>query len=229
MADIGEVIVAAPAQQQSAMSHSITMYHPIWVTPHAFANPNVMGWRIGGTPADSVKIALEALLDAPPDIIISGINKGPNLGTDVLYSGTVSAALEGALHRIPAIAVSLTSDDGGDYGPAARFTQKLAVKVLKEGLPDYTLLNVNVPPLSESEIKGVSITKLGIMEYDNAFQKRTDPRGRVYYWMAGNLVSTKNDPDTDVVAIDEQRISVTPVKFDLTDCSMLKTIQDWNL
>ena len=226
--DIAEIIVAAPAQQQSATGHSITVYHPIWVNRHTFDDPQISGWRIGGTPADSVKIALDTLMSVQPDIVVSGINHGPNLGTDVLYSGTVSAAVEGAMHGIPAIAISLATDEDSDFTVAAEFCHNLIQQIIDKKLPSFSLLNINVPPVPASEIKGVSITKLGCIEYENAFDKRVDPRGRTYYWMAGTPVETVNANDTDVAAIRSGCISITPIHFDLTDYALLSHLQDWN-
>ena len=226
--DDAEIIVAAPAQQQSATGHSITVYHPIWVNEHSFSTPRVTGWRIGGTPADSVKIALDTLMAKPPDLIISGINHGPNLGTDVLYSGTVSAAVEGAMHGIPAIAVSLATDGDPDFRPAAEFCRNLVRQIIEQKLPAFSLLNVNVPPVPAAEIQGIAITKLGHIEYENAFEKRVDPRGRTYYWMAGTAMDTHNAGDSDVAAIRANYISLTPIHFDLTDYTLLSNLQQWN-
>lgn len=227
--DVANLVVAAPARQQSATSHSITVFHPIWVTEQSFDDARISGWRIGGTPADSVKIALDSLMDDKPDLVVSGINHGPNLGTDVLYSGTVSAAVEGAMHGIPAIAVSLATDDEPDFSTAAAFCRQLVSQALEQKLPRFTLLNVNVPPLPQNDISGVAITKLGVIEYENAFDKRIDPRGRTYYWMAGTPMATPNSSDTDVYAIQNGNISVTPIHFDLTDYTLLEKMRSWNL
>ena len=227
--DVAEIIVAAPAQQQSATGHSITVYHPIWVNEHSFDDPRVTGWRIGGTPADSVKIALDTLLEVKPDLVVSGINHGPNLGTDVLYSGTVSAAVEGAMHGIPAIAISIATDGEPDFEPAAAFCRSVVQQIIDKKFPTFSLLNINVPPVPTSEIQGVAITKLGCIEYENAFEKRMDPRGRTYYWMAGTPVETLNTGDTDVAAIRANKISLTPIHFDLTDYSLLDNLQQWNV
>lgn len=227
--EIAEIVVAAPAQQQSATGHSITVYHPIWVNEQRFDDPRISGWRIGGTPADSVKIALDTLMTDKPDLVVSGINQGPNLGTDVLYSGTVSAAVEGAMHGIPAIAISLASYDSNDFSAAAEFCRDLVKQISERKLPAFSLLNVNVPPGAAADIQGVSVTKLGSIEYENAFEKRTDPHGRTYYWMAGTPVQGHNAADTDVAVIDQRRISVTPIHFDLTDYSLLDQLRQWNL
>lgn len=229
LADLGEVIVVAPDSEKSASSQAITVHHPIRVDRHGLSNQQICAWRVGGTPTDCVKIALETLLSEQPDIVVSGINHGPNLGTDVLYSGTVSAAIEGALHDIPAIAVSLASWHTLDFIPAARFTRRLVEVMSKRKLPPRTLLNVNVPPLLEAELQGVAITKLGVTNYSNAFERREDPRGRVYYWMGGIPAETDNDPDSDVVAIRSGKISVTPIHFDLTNYSIINLLHDWQL
>ena len=226
--EVAEIIVAAPAQQQSATGHSITVYHPIWVNEYQFDDSRISGWKIGGTPADSVKIALDTLMTEKPDLVVSGINQGPNLATDVLYSGTVSAAVEGAMHGIPAIAISLASYDSPDFSAAADFCCSLVEQFKAGKLPKFSLLNVNVPPGPADEIKGVSVTRLGSIEYENAFEKRTDPHGRTYYWMAGTPVQGHNAADTDVAAIEQGLISVTPIHFDLTDYTLLDELRNWN-
>ena len=226
--EVAEIVVAAPAQQQSATGHSITVFHPIWVTEHSFDDPRITGWRIGGTPADSVKIALDALITEKPDLVVSGINNGPNLATDVLYSGTVSAAVEGAMHRIPSIAVSLATYDKADFAPAARYCRSLVEQIEARRFPAFSLLNINIPAVKWEEIRGVSITKLGWIEYENAFEKRQDPHGRTYYWMAGTPADSHHADDTDVFAIQNQQISITPIHFDLTDYSQLNGLLGWS-
>ena len=183
----------------------------------------------GGTPTDCVKIAIESLLDKTPDLVISGINQGPNLGTDVLYSGTVSAAIESALHGIPAIAISLDSLSNSDFKPAARFAKKLAGYIERYSLPPDTLLNVNIPECEIEKPVGVKITKLGVRQYDNTFDKRTDPRGRTYYWMGGQVIDSFNDDDTDVMAIKKGFISVTPIHFDLTNYAIMDMLEKWSI
>ena len=229
LSKIAEVIVAAPDVERSATSQAITVDSPIRVDEYCFDNPRICGWRIGGTPADCVKIALETLMTQSPDIVVAGINHGPNLGTDVLYSGTVSAAIEGSLHGIPAVAVSLDKGEKYDFQIAAEFTSKLVQNIINRSLPPNTLLNVNVPALSAAQIKGVSITKLGVRKYENIFESRRDPRGRMYYWMGGNVMDTDNDTDSDIVAIKMSKISVTPIHFDLTNYDIMNLVQSWNL
>ncbi len=229
LAAIGEVTVVAPDMERSATSQAITVHHPIRVDNYCIEDPPICAWRVGGTPTDCVKIAIEALLPARPDVVVSGINLGPNLGTDVLYSGTVSAAIEGALHGIPSLAVSLAAWQGADFGPAASFTRKLVLTMADRKLPPDTLLNVNVPPLPADRLTGVEVTKLGTIEYENTFERRQDPRGRTYYWMGGSLVDAGNEAGTDVMAVKRGSISVTPIHFDLTNYGIMKLIEEWNL
>ncbi|WP_371370959.1 5'/3'-nucleotidase SurE [Sporomusa aerivorans] len=225
------ISVVAPDSEKSASSQAITVHHPIWVDKHPIDNYNICAWRVGGTPTDCVKVALEALLiDDRPDIIISGINHGSNLGTDVLYSGTVSAAIEGALHGLPAIAVSLDcSWEPFDFSPSAKAARKIIEAVMNNTLPPNTLLNVNVPALPEHELQGISITKLGIRNYENTFERRLDPRGRTYYWMSGRISESENDADSDIMAVKAGKISVTPVHFDLTNYGIMNILESWGL
>lgn len=229
LASIAEIVVVAPDSERSATSQAITVHHPIRVDQHCIEIPHICAWRIGGTPTDCVKIAVESLLDKRPDLVVSGINQGPNLGTDVLYSGTVSAAIEAVLHGIPAIAVSLDSWEDFDFRPAARFVKRLINYMTTNSLPPDTLLNVNVPGKNESDFAGVEITKLGTRQYVNTFDKRTDPRGRTYYWMGGSVVDSNNDEDTDVVAIKQSKISVTPIHFDLTNYNIMGILREWKI
>lgn len=224
-----KVSVVAPDRERSAMSQAITVRNPIHVDTYNVKSSNISAWQVAGTPTDCVKIALEALLDEMPDYVVSGINNGPNLGSDVLYSGTVSAAIEGALHNIPSIAVSLDAWCGKDYRPAARFIGKLIFAMQKYQLPPNTLLNVNVPDLAEDSIDGYVITKLGVRKYENVFEKRQDPRGKTYYWMGGTIADSENDEDSDVAVVKKGKISITPIHFDLTNYELIKNLQQWNL
>jgi 5'-nucleotidase len=230
LAEIAEIHVVAPDSERSATSQAITVHQPIRVDTYPIDHTRIAAWRISGTPTDCVKIAIEALLPDRPDIVVSGINQGPNLGTDVLYSGTVSAAIEGALHNIPSVAVSLDSWESGDFKPAAQFTRNIVQKLLQNPLPPHTLLNINVPVAQDKpEMADVAITKLGVREYDNTFDRRKDPRGRTYYWMGGKVIDSDNDSDTDVAALKAGKISVTPIHFDLTNYSIMGMLKKWNL
>jgi len=230
LAEIAEVTVVAPSSERSAMSQAITVHHPIRVDEYCIDHPGICGWSIDGTPTDCVKIAVEAILDTLPDIVVSGINHGPNLGTDVLYSGTVSAAIEGSMYGLPAIALSLNSWEANDFSTAAAFACRIVKAVMEhQSLPPQTLLNVNIPAIPEQQIKGVKVTKLGVVQYANVFERRYDPRGRTYYWMGGKAIESDNSTDSDVTAVKEGFISVTPVHFDLTDYKLMDVLRDWRL
>ncbi len=210
--------IIAPDRERSAVGHGITMHKPLRVEKVKFLhNPDLTGWSVNGTPSDCVKLAVEAILDDKPDLVISGINRGSNLGTDVIYSGTVSAAVEGLLMGIPSIAVSLTGN-GTDtsFRYAARFICRLIPKLLNEGISSSTLININIPSDIEN-IKGIRVTSLGNRRYRNAFEKRVDPRGMLYYWLAGELVEDDpEDDDNDTKAVRDGYISITPIHFKLT-------------
>lgn len=217
------VYVTAPDRERSATGHSITVHRPLRVRPAQIAEEGVRGWVVDGTPADCVKLALDSLIDTKPDLVIAGINDGPNLGTDVLYSGTVSAAIEGLINGVPSIAVSLSTWEEEDYENATRFTVKLAPYLLANPLPPGTLLNVNVPP---GRVKGIKVTRLCTMCYHDAIDRRTDPRGREYFWMAGKPHSPDTeDAETDIGAVRRGYISITPLQIDLTDYRIIDELR----
>ncbi|OCL27184.1 5'/3'-nucleotidase SurE [Orenia metallireducens] len=221
-----EVVVVAPDRERSATGHAITIHHPLRAKEMTFANIKSKCIAIDGTPADCVKIAIESLLDEKPDLVISGINAGPNMGYDVLYSGTVSAAVEGLLLGIPAIAVSLVTDEKWDFSYAAEFISRLLKKYQKEEVSDDVILNVNVPVNCNGRYR---ITKLGNRSYKNTFEQRIDPRGERYYWLAGEAVEEGNSADTDVSTVKDGLVSITPVKFSLTADSEIERLKKWNL
>ncbi|WP_258360518.1 5'/3'-nucleotidase SurE [Moorella sulfitireducens (nom. illeg.)] len=216
LAAVGKVVVVAPERERSAIGHGITMHKPLRVTEVPWEEPIGKGLAINGTPADCVKLALDALLDEPAAMVISGINRGENLGTDVLYSGTVSGAIEGCINGLPSLAVSLVGEEEFDFTFAASFTTRLAREILKRGLPPGTLLNVNIPQLPENKTKGIAITRLGRRRYVNTISTRRDPRGRAYYWLAGEKEDIDQGPDTDIGALSHGFISITPLQLDLT-------------
>jgi len=225
-----ETYVVAPDHEQSATGHAITMHRPLRAERVKFMHsPELQAWAVNGTPADCVKLAVEAILPVRPDIVVSGINRGANLGTDVLYSGTVSAAIEGVILGIPAIAVSLTEYREPVYDYAAEFVFRLAETLYKRGAESDTLLNINVPGCGRENMKGVAITRLGVRQYKNAFEERTDPRGRTYYWLAGELVDMEDGDDTDVAAIKNCKISVTPIQHDLTNYGLINKLKEWTI
>lgn len=217
--------IVAPDHERSAVGHAITMHRPLRVEQaHFLHNPALTGWAVNGTPSDCVKLAVEALLQEKPALIISGINRGSNLGTDVLYSGTVSAAVEGVILGVPAVAVSLTeTGNSEDFVLAAEFIRDLVPHLPAKGLPEGTLLNINVPPGGGRD-KGARITRLGTRRYRNSFDRRIDPRGLIYYWLAGELIEGEEAENSDVRAVHEGYISITPVHFNLTNDAIIPAL-----
>jgi 5'-nucleotidase len=221
---VGRVHIVAPDAERSAIGHAITLSIPLRVK-EIQRNHRFFGHAVNGTPADCVKIAIRALLPKKPDLVISGINLGPNIGTDIIYSGTVSAATEGTILGIPSIAVSLTTYTKPDFEFAARFTRKLARFVFENGIEEDTLLNVNIPALPAKKIRGVRITRQAKSRYLEKFDARKDPRQRMYYWLTGEMVEAVEDGDTDSRAIKENYISITPIQFDMTNYRYVREIR----
>jgi 5'-nucleotidase len=219
---LGSVAVVAPDREQSTTSHAITLHRPLRV--EEISN---QCFSVDGTPADCVNLSINGILKKKPKVLIAGINKGENLGDDVTYSGTVSAAIEGTLIGIPSIAVSLVTRKNFNFEAAAAFAGKLVRQVLKHGLPEYTLLNVNVPNLPESEISGVEITRQGKRIYGDAVVEKVDPRGKKYYWIGGDLLGYRDIPGSDFDAVNRKMISVTPLHLDLTGYDAMETIKKW--
>jgi len=229
-----EVVLAAPSRERSAMGHAITLGQPLFADLIQIPGCDAPCYSVSGTPADAAKLAIQALLPERPQVVISGVNYGANLGTDVIYSGTVSAAVEAAIYGIPALAVSLCVRDFHDERPpdytyAAEFAAGLALRLAGAELPAGTILNVNVPELPAGEIKGVAVTKQGVRRYAREFVHRHDPRGRSYYWMAGTPHDGGNAPDTDVSAVQAGMVAVTPLHLDMTAHDQLTTLRDWAL
>lgn len=225
---VATVTVVAPDKQQSAVGHAITMNYPLRAVPFR-KNDEFFGYAVEGTPADAVKLGVKFLLKERPDLVISGINHGSNTAISILYSGTVSAATEGTILGIPSIAVSLTTHQEADFSYAAKLAARLAVLVLQKGLPGGTLLNVNVPAVRESEIRGIMVTHQGFSTWDDTFDVRRDPANREYFWLTGKLAIMDNDEDADVIAIRNNFVSVTPIHYDLTDQRMLEGMKQWGL
>lgn len=232
-----QVTVVCPDQERSATGHGITMNQPIRseVIDSIF-DPSVKAWSCSGTPADCVKLALWALLESPPDLVISGINQGQNLGTDLLYSGTVSAAMEGLLEGIPSIAISLASYTSQNFQPAADFATRLVNQFTQQPFPVTTLLNINVPPVPREQVAGAILTRQGVRRYEDIFQKRVDPRGRTYYWLAGEVIEdVEQTPDpelpdrilSDVQGIQQNYITITPLQYNLTHREALRCAPAW--
>lgn len=223
-----EALVVAPDRERSACGHGISIHHPIEVREVASGDSRIRVYAASGTPADCVKLAVAALSDSPPDFIISGVNRGPNLGTDVFYSGTVSGAMEGALLGIRSMAVSVAAFENLDYRTAADFAVEQAVLTCSN--PSWPLLvNVNVPAVRSESLSGVAITRLGIQMYKDAFTRRTDPKGRDWFWLSGTLADNGAIDDTDGSAIKRNAISITPLLTDLTDRDGISHLGDLSL
>ena len=224
---LGEVTVVAPDREQSAMSHSLTLHHPLRPVQRAERR-----FQVDGTPTDCVMLAIEALMPERPDFVLSGINHGHNMGEDVLYSGTVAAAMEGLALGVPSIAFSFA---GGDLRADLTYlSQQIEVltPLLRHfiSLPNFpkdTLFNVNLPPLAASEVKGVRLTRLGRRVYSDSLSPLKDPWGREIYWIGGGSISWSGREDADFRAIQEGYISVTPLHLDLTNFSMLEAAESW--
>ncbi len=225
---LAEVLTIAPERPRSACGHAITLHKPLRLMPVEFPDGG-RGFAVNGLPADCVALGVSEHLGGRPDIIISGINQGPNLGVDMTYSGTVAAAREGAICGLPSFAISVASYEACDFGPAAEFACNLAQAVLERGLPPGSFLNVNVPPIPSSEIRGVMYTRQSRIRYSNRIERRTDPRGGSYYWLTGDRLDHSGQPDADGEAIEQNHISVTPVRLDVTDETFLAALPNWNL
>ncbi len=222
--DLGRVFIVAPDRDQSATSHSLTLYRPMRID-----RPEPDVFAVDGTPTDCVLIAAHGLLEEPIDLVVSGVNRGPNMGDDVFYSGTVAAAIEGAMQGVPGIAVSLAASGRADFQYACQFTRRLVGTVLARGLPPKCVLNVNVPQLKVDEIKGVRVTRLGKRTYQDSLIERTDPRGRAYYWIGGDAPIWEPEAGSDFLAVDEGFVSVTPLHLDLTDNALRGELEGWRL
>lgn len=226
--EIAEVIVVAPHDEQSAVGHGITMKIPLRVSRY-FKNGTFFGYAVEGTPADCVKMGIRNIIGESPDLVISGINHGSNTAINIIYSGTVSAAREAAIMDVPAIAISVTSHDAGDFTYASKVAKMLALKVAGHRLPNGTLLNVNVPNVPESEIAGIMVTKQSKAKWDDIYERRVDPYGRDYYWLTGKLVEIDSELETDQRAIKNNFVSITPIHFDLTDYETFEKMRSWNI
>ncbi len=220
---VGTVFVVAPDRERSAAGHSLTLTQPLRVEK---VGPRV--YAVDGTPTDCVNLAVNGILRGRKiDLLVSGINKGGNMGDDITYSGTVSAAMEGTLLGIRSIAISLVSRNNFRFDAAAEFAVTVARKVLRQGLPKDTLLNVNLPNVPKSKIRGVKITRQGKRIYGEAVVEKRDPRGRKYYWIGGDSLRKEDIPGSDLEAVEENFISVTPIHLDLTNYVSLRTLKRW--
>lgn len=229
MTGLGRVFVVAPDREQSAIGHAITMHQPLRCKKIQLRDLDIDAWRVNGTPADCIKIGVETLLPERPQLIVSGINRGENLGTDIIYSGTVSAAIEGSMFKIPSIAVSYAGDNDEGFKAAAAAASDIIGQLLDKRTA-HMLLNINVPEVkSLDELKGVKIARLGIKKYRNNFEERKDPRGNSYYWLAGELVKDEIEEDTDIYAVRNGYISMTPLRIDFTSYDDISRLDGFEL
>ena len=229
---LGRVTVVAPATEQSATGHSVTLLAPLLVNEvfeEVHGERTRLGWAVEGRPADCVKLALLELLPEPPDLIVSGMNAGSNAGINVLYSGTVAAAIEGAFLRHTAIACSLEYDKKiFDFHRGAAYCRQVIDQILARNPPPCSLFNVNVPVLERGPIKGILVRPQNVSPYTEKFDRRVNPRGRTYFWTSPDFKCPDPHPDTDVEALADQYVTVTPLKFDLTDTARLADMAAWD-
>ncbi len=215
-----EVFVVAPDRDQSAASHSLSLHTPLRAVKVA---ENV--YSVEGTPTDCINLAVNGLFkDNKPDLIISGINKAANMGDDITYSGTVSAAIEGTLLKVPSIAFSLASRNNFNFKTGSYYSKVVTKHVIENGLPEGVLLNVNIPNLDVDEVKGIKVTRQGKRVYNESIVSNIDPRGKEYFWIGGNEIAYVNIEESDIVSVNEGYVSVTPIRLDMTDYDYLKEL-----
>lgn len=230
MKEIGDVIVVAPDSPQSAMGHAITINNTLKIERVHIDNEIEQEYSCSGTPVDCVKIAVNELLQRKPDLCVSGINHGSNSSINVIYSGTMSAAVEAGIEGIPAIGFSLLDYSWeADFEPIKKHLKQIALEVLQKGLPDGVVLNVNFPKLAQDAIKGIKICRQAKAMWQEEFDKRTNPQGKEYYWLTGKFVNQDKGTDTDEWALENGYISIVPVQFDLTAHHAIQSLNAWDL
>jgi len=230
MSELGTVVVVAPDKPQSAMGHAITINSTLFINKVSAENAIVSEYSCSGTPVDCVKLAVNEILHRKPDLCVSGVNHGSNSSINVIYSGTMSAAVEAGIEGIPAIGFSLLDYDwNADFDAIKSSIKKITLEVLEKGLPENVVLNVNFPKLKEHEIKGIRICRQAKAIWMEKFDKRITPQGKDYYWLTGEFVNQDNGEDTDEWALENGFISVVPVQFDLTAHHAIQQLNTWNL
>ncbi len=228
MNTIGDVVVVAPDSPQSGMGHAITLDTTLHCNKIKIDDGPQIEYACSGTPADCVKLAVNEILDRKPDLCVSGINHGSNASINVIYSGTMSAAVEAGVEGIPAIGFSLLDYNwDADFKPLKTYLHKIASNVLKNGLPDGVVLNVNFP--KATKFKGIKVSRQARANWKEEFDKRTNPQGKEYYWLTGKFVNLDKGQDTDIYALDQNYVSVVPVQFDLTAHHFISTLNTWDL
>jgi len=225
---LGQITVVAPDIEQSGVGHSITFSHPLRIR-EVRLNNEFIGYGVNGSPADCVKLAAFEIMKKGPDVVVSGLNMGANVGIHILYSGTVAAAVEAAIMGFPSIAVSFEiTDQYADVAEAAKVAREVIERIIKHKLPKGSLLNVNIPSRPSNQIKGIKITRQFAHDFKETFDKRTDPGGRAYYWLMGTDKSIHREEGTDITAVNDGYISITPLRYDLTDHGLYKKIEEWD-
>ena len=222
--EFGDVTLVAPNTQKSAVGHGITIADPLYITEIDLGN-GFKGSAVSGTPADCVKIGIKKIMLSTPDIVLSGINIGSNLGNNIIYSGTVAAAIEGALAGIPSIAFSIDSFNPNSFETSKDVVRKVINLILDNNPPIGTILNVNIPQCSLEDLKGYKITVQGKQYFDDNFDARIDPRGRKYYWMVGEMVDHDNNLDCDGIAIKNDYASITPINIEMSNIEYLHQLK----
>ena len=227
---LGEVVVVAPATEQSGVGHSITLLTPLLIQEILDDQDQFMGWAVEGRPADCVKLGLLELLPEPPDLVVSGLNAGSNAGINVLYSGTVAAAIEGAFFRQTSIAVSLeyTKVKPLDFSRAAGIARQVIEQILVRRPERGALFNVNIPSLEKRPIRGVRTVPQNVAPYTEAYDRRIDPRGRTYFWTGADYDCPNPHPDSDVTSLADGYVTVTPLQFNLTQHALLEQMNSWD-
>jgi len=222
------VTIVAPDRERSGIGHGLTLNNPLRVKKIKI-NGGYAGYAVNGTPADCIKLGILEILDAKPDMVISGINPGANTGGNLNYSGTVAAAKEATLYGISAIAVSIERGDMYNYHDVAGLIETLADEISEKGLPVGTFFNVNVPNISMEDVKGIKISRQGSARFSGSFEKRIDPWNGTYYWHDNDPQPISHQPDTDGMALLENYVSITPIKCDMTDNEMVECLKKWNI
>ncbi|MBM4053387.1 MAG: 5'/3'-nucleotidase SurE [Planctomycetes bacterium] len=226
--ELGAVTLVAPDIEQSGVGHSITFNQPLRIR-EVHMNNQFIGYGVNGSPADCVKLAINEIMREKPDIVISGLNMGANVGIHILYSGTVAAAVEAAVMGFSSIAVSFEiTEHYDDIHNAAKVAKDVIRQILNHKLPKGSLLNVNIPAIAPERIKGIKITRQFTQDFKEAFQKRVDPGGRAYYWLTGTDKSKYHEEGTDLSALSDGYISITPLRYDRTDYRLQETIAEWD-
>ncbi|WP_066757981.1 5'/3'-nucleotidase SurE [Crocinitomix algicola] len=229
MQDLGEILVVAPDKPQSGMGHAITINHPLRLTP-SNVFPGIQAYTCSGTPVDCVKLAIYEIIKSRPTLLVSGINHGSNAATNVLYSGTMSAAVEGAIEGIPSIGFSLLDHSpNADFNAAGYFAKEITEQVLKNGLQPGVCLNVNIPKGDIKSLNGTKICRQGKAFWEDSFDKRQDPFGKDYFWLTGAFTRTDKGEDTDLWALDHNYVSIVPTQFDMTAHHLIAGLNEWDL